>query len=325
MLAYPLDRLERLQDEIEERVGHPIGRRISTAMAETESLRWERFEYPRPLFGRTKAALHVVNNDWSLRGLGQISVKGKPKEQVSLIIQRYCASALVAGAAVAVWESIEHRRFRFRWEDDGGSRTLLHLDATSDPVPIPNVTKPIWREMDGPAPEFGHLPEPACQTRGGLQIEGIPSLLLARDTLIRLGELELPHLEDRQRSVDPRTEWGAISETSRLIWWDILAESAAVTTLDFEDSALAATPEHWMMMIDRRLGRLGLTSASNVNPFGQHGGIEVIVNSCFHPALTGGILLGLWDRAEGRMGRCQWSQSEAGHHFIIQPWRDIAE
>jgi hypothetical protein len=62
-----------------------------------------------------------------------------------------------------------------------------------------------------------------------------------------------------------------------------------------------------------------------VKPFGGNDGIQISLQSLFHPSITCGILLACWERAYGRNGKIIFSIENNNFFVKISPALDIAE
>ena len=143
--------------------------------------------------------------------------------------------------------------------------------------------------------------------------------------LIRFESLAMPYIEADSRSTDSRTKWSGIVDSEQEIFWDAMAEASRRQFLASGELVLIATPEHWMDVGRRYLSLQGLGAIGSVIQTDNHGGVEIIAPALFHPAIAVGILIGCWERAEGRAAKATWSIDELGHRINIGIRREIAD
>ena len=70
---------------------------------------------------------------------------------------------------------------------------------------------------------------------------------------------------------------------------------------------------------------LGLGKIDSAIQTDDYGGVELVAPAVFHPAIVVGILIGCWERAEGRAAKATWSVDELGHRIKIESRREIAD
>ena len=156
-------------------------------------------------------------------------------------------------------------------------------------------------------------------------VEGTRMITLHRDVLLRFESLAIPHLSNSARSTDPRTSWIGLNDTDTAVLWDAIAEALREQFHASGELVLIAEAAHWLRVSAAHLGSAGLGDVVNAESIDELGGVNLDIPVCTHPALATGILLGCWERSEGRQGRCDWSCGPEGHKFVLRSRREVAE
>jgi len=318
---------ERWFSEIEAIMNQTLGRRLAHASAESEEWRWS-FAPPLPSkwIGQQKKRIKIVNEDWALRGLGQLTMLESTGSTATIMVANRNHTALAAGMANATWECIEEQRFRFQWSDRGVGETVV--EVTSDPRTIPVPKAPIfpWEDVAGNVVKEQAVFDRARHEADGFwTVEGNRMMFLSRDLLMRFESLATPYIEADSRSTDSRTKWSGIVDSEQNIFWDAMAEASRRQFMASGELVLIASPEHWIDVGRRHLSLLGLGKVGSAIQTDDYGGVEIVAPALFHPAIAVGILLGCWERAEGRAAKATWSVDELGHRIKIESRREIAD
>ncbi|MDP6899420.1 MAG: hypothetical protein QGF94_01105 [Candidatus Thalassarchaeaceae archaeon] len=322
----PLSAFEKWYIELEAELNQTLGRRLAHAAAESEEIRWTHAPpLPSSWFKQQSKRMATVNNDWAIRGLGQIGLLESKEDEVSLIVGNRAHTAIAAGMANAVWECIQGQRFRFQWSDRGASETLVDVTMDTRNIPSPSPTESNWTDLANDVFEHDLFFERARHEFDGVwTVEGNRTILLHRDLLLRFEMLTIPYLANISRSSDPRFEWKGIDDVETMVYWDGAAESARKQFLASGDLALIASPEHWIGISHQYLAKQGLGLITDVESIDDYGGVRIKLASVFHPALVVGRLIGCWERAEGRPARAEWTSDTEGCEIILCSRREIS-
>lgn len=297
--------------------GQPLGRRLAHAAAESEEWRQRmRGEPPSPWLGRRKKRLAWLNGDWEARGLGEVRLLREGPEETALVVEGRALTPMSAGMANAGWELLEGQRSRFRWEDQGAEAAVATLTLDPRDIPQPIASKLDWQDRDGDgAVEIGHpLGRVLRDGQGTWLVDGERHLLLARDLLMRMDQLAAPQIEAAPTSLE-HLETEVLDGVWRWMW-KAHVEAARRCFFDDETLVLVAEPEHWFDVGQATLTRAGLGRVGAVHEAGEHGAVRLELPAMLHPGLVSGLLLGAWERAEGRVGRVTWSLAEEGGHVV---------
>jgi hypothetical protein len=318
---------ERWFSEIESILNHTLGRRLAHASAESEEWRWS-FLPPLPSkwIGQQKKRITIVNADWATRGMGQLAMLESSGNTATILVANRNHTALAAGMANAVWECIEEQRFRFQWSDRGARETVI--EVTSDPREIPKPSGSNFQWVDDVGAinkEMVAYDRARHETDGFWTVEGNRMMMLSRDLLLRFESLSTPYIEPDSRSTDSRTEWSGIVEAEQNIFWDAMAEASRRQFLASGELVLIASPEHWIDVGRRYLSMRGLGHIGSAVETDEHGGVELAVPAALHPAIVVGVLIGCWERAEGRAAKATWVADGSGHKIRIESRRRIAD
>ena len=316
---------------LEEILTMTLGRRLAHAAAESEEWYWRltENELPEPWFKKQQKRMSVINADWALRGHGQMQFLNTTDSTDSVLVAHRSHTSLAAGMANAAWERIEDKRTRFQWSDRGASETIIEAEYDARNIPAPTPTSPSWQEVETSAArnvDAAHPMELARHEADGLwTVEGIQMMTLHRDVLLRFESLAIPHLSESARDTDPRTSWTGFNDTDTAVFWDAIAEATRKQFHSSGELVLIAEAVHWLHVSAAHLGSAGLGEVVNAESVDNLGGVNLDIPMCPHPALAAGILLGCWERSEGRQGRCEWSCGPAGHIFALRSRREVAE
>jgi len=315
---------------LEEILTLTLGRRLAHAAAESEEWYWRLSgnELPEPWFKKRMKRMAVINADWALRGHGQIQFLDTSESTDSVLVAHRSHTSIAAGMANAAWERIEDKRTRFQWSDRGASETIIEAENDPRNIPAPSPIRASWQDASGKTNgvDVDHPMGLARHEADGLwTLEGVRMLTLHRDVLLRFETLVLPHITGSARNTDSRTEWVGLDDADATILWDAFAEAMRKQFHASGDLVLIAEASHWLHVSAAHLGEGGLGVVVNSNSIDEIGGVELTVPVCTHPALSAGILLGCWERSEGRQGRCDWSCGADGHKFVLRSRRNVVE
>jgi hypothetical protein len=118
-------------------------------------------------------------------------------------------------------------------------------------------------------------------------------------------------------------DWNGI-EGRRSNWWTAAADSARERFVLEGHHVLIRDHSDWSQIVHRHLSRHGLGESESAIPVGDKGGVRLAFSSMLHPAISGGILLGCWERAFGRNGKVMALQEDDKMTIEILPSREIS-
>ena len=312
--------------ELEGILDQTLGRRLAHAAAESEEWHWNQLPpLPKSWFNQEKKRLSVINQDWNLRGLGQLDILEKGSESNTIIVANRAFTALAAGIGNAAWECIHEQRFRFQWSDRGAGETVIELTGDPRQIPPPSKSNTGWHDYQGKtcsAPRLFHRAR--FEIEGLWTVEGNRVMMLSRDCLLRFEDMAAAYLSSTERSTDSRTTWDGLSSHEQIVMWDAMAEASRKQFLGAGELVLVASAEHWLDVATRHLSMQGLGSVTKATEIDGHGGVELYLASALHPAIVTGRLIGCWERAEGRGAQAEWKTTDDGHRIILKNRREIA-
>ena len=312
--------------ELEGILDQTLGRRLAHAAAESEEWHWNQLPpLPKSWFNQEKKRLSVINQDWNLRGLGQLDILEKGSESNTIIVANRAFTALAAGIGNAAWECIHEQRFRFQWSDRGAGETVIELTGDPRQIPPPSKSNTGWLDYQGKtcsAPRLFHRAR--FEIEGLWTVEGNRVMMLSRDCLLRFEDMAAAYLSSTERSTDSRTTWDGLNSHEQIVMWDAMAEASRKQFLGAGELVLVASAEHWIDVAARYLSMQGLGRVTKATEIDDHGGVELYLSAALHPAIVTGRLLGCWERAEGRGAQAEWKTTEDGHCIIVKNRREIA-
>ena len=106
--------------------------------------------------------------------------------------------------------------------------------------------------------------------------------------------------------------------------WSAFSEAAKKAFIGTEEHVLIGEESHWKYVFSDNLACYGLGQLVSANQYGKNGEVDLVFNGTVHPAISVGILLGCWQRSEGRDGKAEWKNIEGEHHVKITPKREIS-
>ena len=322
-----LPAFERWFAELEATTNQTLGRRLAYASAESEERRWG-FAPPLPKswLGQQKKRVAAVNSDWGVRGLGQIEILETAADGATLLVANRGHTAIAAGMGNAAWECIQECRFKFQWSDRGAGETVVQSTLDLREIPAPKMAVLSWSDLAGKPSNDERLYNRARhETEGVWTVEGNRVMMLHQDLLLRFVNLATPYMADSPRSTDARTEWKGVDEIEKIVFWDAMAEASRKQFLASGELVLVAEPDGWKSISNRHLAIQGLGCVTKATGVDGHGGVELLIPAVLHPAVVVGILIGCWERAEGRAAKAIWSSEKDGHHVRLESRRTIAE
>ena len=312
--------------ELEGILDQTLGRRLAHAAAESEEWHWNQLPpLPKSWFNQEKKRLSVINQDWNLRGLGQLDILEKGSESNTIIVANRAFTALAAGIGNAAWECIHEQRYRFQWSDRGAGETVIELTGDPRQIPPPSKSNTGWHDHHGKTCTDARLFHRArFEVEGLWTVEGNRVMMLSRDCLLRFEDLAEAYLSSTERSTDSRTTWDGLNSHEQIVMWDAMAEASRKQFLGAGELVLVASAEHWIDVATRHLSMQGLGRVTKADEIDDYGGVKLHLSAALHPAIVTGRLLGCWERAEGRGAQAEWKTTDDGHRIILKNRREIA-
>jgi hypothetical protein len=317
--------------EVEKSLGHPLGRKLAHAAAESEEYRFLRTseELVNSFFKRKRMQkrFEQVNENWNIRGFGQIELMKEEKSSTKIIIHHRAHSAIAAGLAAATYEILTDSRYRFHWTDDGNAECLVTLETDRRQIPPAQKVDERWQDDDASdsIAEGMHPLELAFhEGPGQWSIDGIRMMGLRRDMFLRFEESIMPQVFNQEPSSPERYTWNSIQDEERKKVWSGFAEASRKRFLETDSMVLVAELDHWIHVGHRFLTRLGLGGVKSAEQIDEAGGIKLHLPALFHPAIAAGVLSAAWERVEARPSHLTWSTSHNGHFFEISSLHDLA-
>tara|TARA_B100001113_G_scaffold351660_1_gene351214 strand:- start:478 stop:1608 length:1131 start_codon:yes stop_codon:yes gene_type:complete len=305
-----------------------LGRRLAHAAADSEELRLKFLERPRGFFNKNKNSLSLINEDWSIRGLGTIKIPSKAfkLKKLELEVHGRLQSSFSSGLANAAWEWLVKKRHRFRWEDSGRDIALVHLEEDNLEIAEPKniVTKWPYRSCEFHEIQKNPLLKPFELDYGGWELLGERHMFLYQDFILRLIE-NITTYASESPEVNLNVDWGVfkINSTEKNVWSGIAKSSSDLFRAGGE-LFMVAEPESWVGASQAELVEHGLGGVVKSRGVDSHGGVELEFSNLFHPAIVTGILLGCWSRSEGRDAKASWRYENETFILEISSKSEIA-
>ncbi len=310
---------------LEQRLGQSLGRRLAHAAVEYEEHMMSFAGYALPS-GRDSSTWSGTGQDWQTRGLGRYELLDDG-EETRILVDRPASGPICSGLIAAAWEKATGKRHRFVWSQTSKEALVVTLTPDNSQPPVPKPRRQDWRDEEFPAP-MGELVEEMwtdlrVDSSGDWSIMNERRMFLHRDLILRFEDYCLPYLEGIQQGRDDYS-WSN-SDPQREIWWTAAADSMRESFIESNHHIFISKPEDWIQVARRHLSQHGLGALLSATSLDANGGIELKFRTAFHPALSGGVLLGCWERAYGRNGRLECDFSAQAVALRIRPSRAIAD
>ena len=310
--------------EIEDVMDTPLERRLSYASESHETWRLQQRmiteQLPNPIIGKNKSRLNWINAEWEERGIGKLSSLIGDE----LIVSGRCISAQASGQVCAIMAIIRNSSLRHLWRDYGPERTLVSLENRGALLPPVIDAKMTWNFLrcGGDRPMEKLENSALNMVDGHLYIDSIKHIFISRDLVLRMAENIA--LQELIPNSDERTEWNGISSDEGVVW-SAMAEATRRVFIAEGEHVLIGDSSHWNNVIEVNLTQYGLGKLCSVKSIGDYGEIQFSLEGGIHPSLCVGILLGCWQRSEGRDGRAKWWQNGHVQMIEITPRRALAD
>lgn len=304
----------------------PLERKLSYAAEAHES--WiinERIltqPLPKPLFGKEKKQLKWINDDWKVRGCGEIhSKKGGTEIQVF----GGAFSSQSGGQALAYYSKVNNRSYRLKWEDIAAKCASIMLEDKGAALPKVGSVEPQWKLENAAPTKHSHHPlsNPTSPAFGRWKMNSVEMCLISSDLILRIVKEIYPFVQTNIET-DRQYCWKNIPEEIGIVW-DAIADSSKELFLSSEEHIIVSNPSDWIGLGDELLSIQGLGSIKSCQSMDENGGIIMQFYGGVHPALGSGKLLAAWQRSEGRDGHVEWSENNGTQQLIIKSRRIIAK
>jgi hypothetical protein len=291
---------ERWIQGIEERTGQSLGRRLAHAAAESEEfmLRKDKSQIPK---GINPDSWYSTLNDWQARGFGNFNSLDSSDEETRVIISNPAHGPICAGFLASTFEVSSNRRYRFRWVESKKQSLILSLFPDDSNVPPPQEKFQTWSQEDFQISNLDLFDTLETGHNGSWSIYGNRCMIIHLDMIQRFADYCATYL-DQIHTGRVDYEYSGLAE-SEVLMWTAMADSIRDVTFESAPHILISKPSDWKQTAHRHLSYNGLGAIISAESIDPHGGVKLILDSCFHPAITGGVLLACWERAYGRRGK----------------------
>ena len=301
--------LNSLLSNVEMRTSLSLGRKIAHASSESEEFLFSlQDQIPS---GKNPRKWKKFSEGRISRGLGEIEIIEENPENATILVNRYFSGPLDAGIIASTWETATGKRHKFRWSE---SKDVLMVELTKDEVkiPFPKEMKKNWlgidEKVDGTSIiQWGDIRE---LDAGGWEMNGERKIMIHRDLILRFEEYSQSQIISLRESREEDYVWKDVGG-NRSLWWTAVADSCRQLFSDSEKHVMISGAKDWTSSSIRNLSLQGLGKLSKPELKSENGELNSDIVGCFHPAISGGILLGCWERSTGVKGRMKMG-SEAG-------------
>ncbi len=310
---------------VEQRLGQSFGRRLAHAALEHEEFMLNQPGLNAPS-GRVPDNWSDYERDWQSRGLGRYSSL-EDEEASRLLVEHPASASICAGFLTAAWERATGTRHKFVWTQNAQAGLVVTLESDDLESPAPKSQHVAWGDSDPGLTDLDQIESVWEDLR--LEADGIWSIMhdrrmvLHRDLILRFEEFCLPYIEGIKEGRQ-KMSW-PLEDEQRSAWWTAAADSMRQTVFDSGIHILVSKPEDWLSISSRHLGLNGLGLVENATQADAQGGVQLRLKGCFHPALSGGVLLACWERAHGRRGSLKCTFNSGAVHLLIGSSVTIAD
>lgn len=311
--------LNSLFSNLEMRTSLNLGRKIAHASSESEEFLVSLQEdFPR---GKNPRKWKNFSEGRLCRGLGEIEIIEDTSEKTIILVNRFSSGPMDAGIIASTWEMATGKRHRFRWSE---SKDVLMVELTVDEliIPPPQQIEKHWNGFEEIKANSNTIQwgEVRKLDTGGWEIDGERKIMIHRDLFLRLEEYTFAQITTLTDSREEDYVWKDVIG-KRAIWWTAVADSCRQLFSDSERHVMISEAKDWTNSSIRNLSLQGLGRLSNPKLDLENGELESEIVGCFHPAISGGILLGCWERSTGIKGRIEVDSKEGIVTVKIAPKR----
>lgn len=310
---------------IEQRLGQSLGRRLAHAALEHEEFMLTQTGFSAPR-GREPDHWDDYDRDWQSRGLGRYS-SFEDEEASRLLVEHPASAPICAGLLTAAWERATGTRHKFVWTQNAQAGLVVTLESDNIDSPAPKSQHIAWGDSDSGLTDLDQIEfaweDLRVDGNGIWSIMQERRLVLHRDLILRFEDFCLPHIEDIKDGRQ-NLSW-PLEDEQRSAWWTAAADSMRQTVFESGIHILVSKPADWLSISARHLGLNGLGLVETAIETDAQGGVQLRLKGCFHPALTGGVLLACWERAHGRRGSLQCTFNSGAVHLSLGSAVTIAD
>ena len=278
-----------------------LGRKIAHASSESEEFLVSLQEDPPR--GRNPRKWKNFSKGRLCRGLGEIEIIEDSLEKTIILVNKFSSGPLDAGIIASTWEIATGKRHKFRWSE---SKNVLMVELTRDEVdiPSPKEMKKNWDAIDEITENSSIVQWDDIREleSGGWEIDGERKIIIHRDLILRFEEFTHSQITSISGSREEDYTWEDVVG-NRALWWTAVADSCRQLFLESEKHVMISDAKDWKNSSIRNLSIQGLGRLSNPKLNLENGELNSEIVGCFHPAISGGILLGCWERSTGVKGR----------------------
>tara|TARA_B100000902_G_scaffold86370_1_gene90563 strand:- start:10824 stop:11927 length:1104 start_codon:yes stop_codon:yes gene_type:complete len=308
---------------IEERCDQSLGRRLAHAASQSEEALIVVNSKPNILTGISNIDWKELNQDWKNRGLGELSLLDNSDGEFRLLISYPANEAMCAGFSAAAMESCIGSRYRFRWSGTREKSVVVSFAKDEIEIPVPEQIEIKWFDEESSIIESEISNFFENESHGKISLMGNRNIILHRDLILRFVIFCEPYIQELYSGRIHQYEFSEVSDSTHLLW-TAMADSLREVTFNLGHHIMISKTDDWLNVGSRYLSDYGLGSIESAFPVDANGGVEFILDGCFHPALVGGVLLSCWERAYGRQGSLQYSLKERIVHLIISSSVEIS-
>ena len=311
---------------LERRTAQSLGRRLAHASLEHEEYMLG-LGFSSPPAGRDPRSWTQTSLLWETSGLGMFGLL-EDDGRSRILVDNPSSGPICSGLIAASWEAATGKRHRFLWNEGKGEGLVVTLTQDDANFPSPEAQNGIWShppsELSKQAPDnHDNWLDLRIDSPGQWSIMGERRMFVHLDLLLRFEEYCLPYIDGIHEGRSESFSWRGI-DSARSAWWSAAADSARERFVSDGHHVLIRNDSDWFQIARRHLSRNGLGEVDSAVPIGDNGDIRLIFSSIFHPAISGGVILGCWERAFGRNGRIIAEFDDSKVSIEIRPSREIS-
>ena len=286
---------------IEMRLSLSLGRKLAHAASESEEFILSHQKQRK--LGSKLEKWPEIREDRNSRGLGGLEIIERTPGTARILVNHFSSGPMEAGIVASSWEFARKNRFKFRWSESG-RMLLIDLEVDKIKLPQPSEISILWPENDsrtGPA-DFVSWSDARELELGGWEMDGERKIMIHRDLIMRFEEFSMHNIQSLSDSRSQDYLWVGV-DGKRALWWTALADTSRHLFMETKRHVMISEAGDWITTSTRNLSSYGLGMISEPEMDLETGSLDAILIGAFHPAISGGIILGLWERATGAKGR----------------------
>ena len=319
-------RFESMVQGLEKRTENNLGRRLAHAALEHEERFMRIGDLSKPS-GRDPEAWSDYVSDWESRGLGRFRLLDD-EQDIRILAEAPASGQICAGSLAAAWECATFRRHRFTWSDSSSGGLIVSLIEQHADVPSPKALDIPWKESasiettsDGDQDYWADF---RAEDGGTWSIMGERKMMIHLDLISRFEEYCIPYVKDNTFARSDDYSCDGLGD-KRSAWFGALADSSREGFVSEGHHVLVRDHTDWISIARRHLSSHGLGSLLETEKMDINGGVRLTFSGLFHPAIASGILLGCWERANGRNGRADFYLVSGKSTLELRSSREIAD